>query len=139
MKKHYLMAAPAARLRLPQAIGKHSAPVPKSPGKHIIAFMSLTCPHCRKAAKELTAIYKENPKLPLYMVLNGLQPDEKDFFNETKSEGIPHVRFTGVDDFVKMAGRYVPAIYWVNNGIKERKVSYMALSGPAMKHWAEER
>jgi len=106
-------------------------------GKHIVAFMSLTCPHCRKAAKELTAIYKKRPQLPLFMVLNGLPGDEQDFFNDTKSENIPHVRFTGVDDFVKMAGKYVPAIYWVNNGIRERKVSYMALSGAEMQRWAE--
>lgn len=106
-------------------------------GRHIIAFMSLTCPHCRKAAKELVKINKDYPGLPLFMVLNGLPGDEADFFNETRSAAIPHIRFTGVDDFVQMAGKYVPAIYWVNNSIKERKVSYMALSGAAMKRWAE--
>ncbi|PZF74236.1 MauE/DoxX family redox-associated membrane protein [Taibaiella soli] len=105
-------------------------------GKHIIAFMSLTCPHCKKAAKELEAIYTKYPQLPLYLVLNGLDGDEAPFFKETNAQNIPHNRFVGVEDFIKMAGRYVPAIYWVNNGIKERTVSYMDLSGPAMMRWA---
>lgn len=108
-------------------------------GKHIIAFMSLTCPHCKKAAKELEHIYTKYPQLPLYLVLNGLESDEAPFFKETNAQNIPHNRFIGMEDFIKMAGRYVPAIYWINNGIKERTVSYMDLSGPAMVRWAQAR
>lgn len=108
-------------------------------GKHIIVFMSLTCPHCKKAAKELASIYSKYPQLPLYLVLNGLESEEEPFFKETGAKNIPHSRFIGVEDFIKMAGRYVPAIYWVNNGIKERTISYTELSGPAMVRWADAR
>jgi thiol-disulfide isomerase/thioredoxin len=106
-------------------------------GKHILAFMSLTCPHCRKAAKELVAIRKQYPDLPIFMILNGIPPDEPEFFNDTKSQNIPHILFNSVDDFVKMAGRFVPSIIWVNNGVRVRKVSYMTLSGAEMQRWAE--
>lgn len=108
-------------------------------GKHILAFMSLTCPHCRKAAKELVVIHKQYPELPIYMILNGIPPEEQAFFDDTRSQDIPHIRFTGVDDFVKMAGKFVPSIIWVNNGIRERKISYMAMSGAEMKRWVEMR
>jgi thiol-disulfide isomerase/thioredoxin len=106
-------------------------------GKHIIAFMSLTCPHCKKAAREFERIYTQYPNLPVFLVLNGMPEEEQAFFNETKAQNIPHMRFVGMEDFIKMAGKYVPSIYWVNNGIKERTVSYLDMSGPAMKRWAE--
>lgn len=106
-------------------------------GKHIIAFMSLTCPHCKKAAKEFEKIYTQYPNLPIFLVLNGMPEEEAGFFEETKAQNIPHMRFVGMDDFIKMAGKYVPSIYWVNNGIKERTISYLDMSGPAMKRWAE--
>ncbi|XZF14706.1 MauE/DoxX family redox-associated membrane protein [Chitinophagaceae bacterium MMS25-I14] len=119
--------------------GNGQPPLELRTGKHIIAFMSLTCPHCRKAAVKFEEIHKQYPQIPLFMVLNGMPADEKDFFSTTHSSDVPHMRFVGMDVFIKMSGPYVPAIFWVNNSIKERKTSYLDLSAPAMKHWAEQQ
>ena len=104
-------------------------------GKHIIAFMSLTCPHCKKAAYLLQTIHHRNPDFPIYFVLNGLSDQEKPFFDITHSAAVPHTRFIGSEEFVKMAGPYVPAIFWVNNGIIEKKSNYTQLDPQLIKSW----
>jgi glutaredoxin len=93
-------------------------------GKHIIAFMSLTCPHCKKAAYLLQIIHRKHPELPVYMVLSG-HPDLKaDFFKETHAEAVPYFLMSDIDAFTKLAGPAVPSIYWVNNGRIEYKSKY---------------
>lgn len=104
-------------------------------GKHIVAFMSLTCPHCRKAGFLLHVIHRQHPEIPLFFVLNGNKAFEADFFNETKARDVPHVLFKGADDFLKMAGPGVPAIYWINNSVIERKSNYFQLDPVYMKEW----
>jgi len=111
-------------------------PIDLRKGKHIIAFMSSGCPHCRDAAKILRKMYEQDTTLPFFIVLNGWQEQAADFFHDTKAERVPHVLFTGVSDFIRMAGPYVPAIYWVNNGIKERKVNFKLLNPASVKAWA---
>lgn len=106
-------------------------------GKHIIAFMSLGCPHCRTAAKLFKTFYDQDSTLPLFMVLNGAPGQDADFFRDTKADKVPHVLFNGMNDFLQLAGPYVPAIYWVNNGIKERKISYTKLDAVSIKDWAK--
>lgn len=104
-------------------------------GKHLIAFMSLGCPHCRSAANIFKEMYAEDSTLPIMMILNGSLEDTADFFNETKSNKVPHFVFNNNDAFIKMAGKYVPQIYWVNNGIKERKITYIQLNTALLKNW----
>lgn len=94
-------------------------------GKHIIAFMSLTCPHCKKAAYLLQIIHREHPDYPIYMVIDGSETFRKSFFDETHAEQVPHLLYYHTNDFVKMAGLDgVPAIYWVNNSNIEYKSQY---------------
>ena len=93
-------------------------------GKHIIAFMSLTCPHCKKAAYLLQIIHHEHPDYPLYMVLEGADAHLKTFFDETHAENVPYLYFHHTDDFTKLAGPSVPSIIWVNNGNVEYKSTY---------------
>lgn len=104
-------------------------------GRHVIAFMSLTCPHCKDAARTFRKIWDKNPNLPIFFVLNGLPEQAPDFFKETKAEAIPHVLFQGVDAFVKMAGQYVPSIYYVENSKIERRVSQRQLSRASIEQW----
>lgn len=104
-------------------------------GKHLVAFMSLGCPHCRKAAKIFRDIYAEDSTVPIMMVINGSPTDSGNFFAETKSNRVPHFIFNNHDAFIKLAGRYVPQIYWINNGIKERQVSYIQLNTALLKNW----
>jgi hypothetical protein len=106
-------------------------------GKHVIAFMSLGCPHCRTAAKLFKTFYDKDSTTPVFMVLNGLPDQSADFFRDTKAEKVPHLLFNGMNDFLRLAGPYVPAIYWVNNGIKERKISYTKLDVISINDWAK--
>ncbi len=104
-------------------------------GKHIVAFMSLTCSHCKKAAFLLQVLHRQHPEYPLFLVLNGNRDFEADFFKETHAQGVPHMFFKGADAFQAMAGPGVPAIYWINNSVKERKSSYFQLDPVHMERW----
>ena len=110
-------------------------------GKHIVAFMSLTCPHCKKAAYLLQIIHREHPDLPIFMVIDGAKEHEKAFFEETNARDVPHLLYPHTDDFVTMAGLDgVPAIYWINNGKVEYKSknAYYQLDPAYMKKWVAE-
>ena len=108
-------------------------------GKHIVAFMSLTCPHCRKAAKKFAIIHQNDPTIPIYMVLAGNPKNVTPFFQETKSEKVPHILFRDPDNFLKMAGPAVPAIYFIDNGVKEREATLFQLDPQYMKEWASHK
>lgn len=106
-------------------------------GKHLIAFMSLGCPHCRSAAGIFGEMYKKDSSLPLFMILYGAEADTADFFKETKANKVPHFSFNDMTAFRKMAGKYVPQIYWINNGILERKLSYIHLNPKMIGNWRQ--
>ena len=106
-------------------------------GKHIIAFMSLTCHHCQKAAYLLQIIHHEHPDIPIYAILDGPESYEKTFFAETHAQDLPHLYYRHTDDFMKMSGPGVPSIYWVNNGVVEYKsvYAYYQLDPNVMEKW----
>ncbi|MES2477917.1 MAG: MauE/DoxX family redox-associated membrane protein [Bacteroidota bacterium] len=104
-------------------------------GKHLVAFMSIGCPHCRNAARIFKDIYAEDSTVPIFMVINGSPVDSNDFFKDTKSGRVPHFIYDNSAEFIKLAGHYVPQIYWVNNGIKERRVTYVQLNTTLLKTW----
>jgi hypothetical protein len=105
-------------------------------GKYIIAFMSLTCPHCRIGAYKLHIIKKRNPDIPIFFILNGDNNNLKSFFDETKASDIPYTILLG-SDFVKMSGLNLPAIYWVNNGIVLKKTKYIYLDQKEIEDWLQ--
>lgn len=107
-------------------------------GKHIIAFFSVECSHCKLAAYKLHVMYKLNPSLPFLMVLNGDRDELPAFFNETKSDNIPYILFKG-PNYLKMSGPNLPAIYWVKNGIVVNKINYMQLSQEDIEKWLSEK
>ena len=107
-------------------------------GKHIIAFMSLTCPHCRKAAYLFHIIHREHPDIPIYLVLDGPDAYRQKFFDETHAEDVPYLLYYHHSpDFAAMAGPGVPSIYWVNNGVVEYKstYAYYQLDPDFMESW----
>lgn len=106
-------------------------------GKHIIAFMSLTCPHCKKAAYLLQIIHRKHPEIPVYMVLSGHPDQKKDFFDETHAEDVPYSLYMHMEEFTQLAGPGVPAIYWFNNGKVEykSKYAYYQLDPEFMLNW----
>jgi hypothetical protein len=103
-------------------------------GKYIISFMSLTCPYCRIGAYKLHIIKKRNPDIPIFFILNGDTNRLKPFFDETKAINIPYTILLG-QNFIKMSGLKLPAIYWVNNSIVIRKSTYINLDQKAIEDW----
>ena len=103
-------------------------------GKHIVAFMSLTCPHCRVAGYKLHVIHKKNPEISIYMFLNGDDFNLKPFFEDTRTEDIPHSMLLG-ERFVKLAGVKLPVIFWINNSFVEKKMKYMYINQQDIEEW----
>lgn len=113
----------------------HQPAVELRKGKHLLAFMSLGCPHCRTAARILKKVYDEDSTAPIFLVLSGPESGETEFFNDTRAEKIPHMLFRGNEDFIRMAGPYVPALYWIDNSIKERKISPHQVTTELLQDW----
>jgi hypothetical protein len=105
-----------------------------SKGKHIIAFMSLTCKHCRIAANKMRVIHARNPEIPFYFVLNGEDKYLKSFYENTHTENIPHCILLG-RNFIFLAGTSLPTIYLVNNSIVEHEISYMDMDQQEIEKW----
>src|SRR6202012_2430087 len=95
-------------------------------GKHILSFMSLTCPHCRIAAKKIHIMNQRNPGIPFYFVLNGKPEDLNRFFEDTHTENIPYCMLKG-SHFIYLGGLNLPTIYLVNNSVVENQVNYIIL------------
>jgi len=103
-------------------------------GKHVIAFLSLTCPHCRIAAKKFHLIHKSNPQLSIYFVLNGESNLLPEFYADTKTQDIPSSLALG-KAFVNLAGAHLPQIYYLDNGIVVKKVDYFELNQYQIEDW----
>lgn len=104
-------------------------------GKHLIAYLSLTCPHCKIAAQKIHVLHKEDPTIPFYLVLNGKKELYEPYLRDQELTDIPHQLFLGPDEFIKMAGATLPQILWVNNSVVEKKGSYYQLTRPAIDAW----
>lgn len=103
-------------------------------GKHVLAFMSLTCSHCRVAAKKFRLIKKNNPSLPIYFVLNGDKEKYAPFIEDTKADNIPYSYCLG-KSFIQLASASLPRIYYIDNGVVVRKVDYFELNQYQIENW----
>lgn len=103
-------------------------------GKHVLAFMSLTCPHCRMAAYKMQLMQKDNPDISMYMVLNGDSTNLEPFWEKTQARDIPHSMLLG-RDFVMLSGLNLPAIYWIEDGVVIVKTDYIHMSQEGIEEW----
>ena len=103
-------------------------------GKHVVAFLSLSCPHCRIAAKKFRLIKKNNPSLPIYFILNGDKAKYSDFMKETRADNIPSSFCLG-RSFVQLSSAHLPRIYYLDNGVVKKKVDYFELSQYDIEKW----
>ncbi len=118
----------------------HGAPRPAAnmmQGRHLVAFFSLTCPHCRTAATTLGDIYRQDSTLPMLMVLGGKEKLLSGFFAETKSGRVPYTHVQPMDSFIRMAGPYVPSIQFVESSKAVRSLRYSTLTRSAIAHWTQ--
>lgn len=103
-------------------------------GKHIVAFLSLSCSHCRIAAKKFRLIRKNNPDIPVYFVLNGDKADYPAFIEDTGADNIPYSYCLG-KSFVQLSSAHLPRIYFLDNSIVVKKVDYFELNQYNIEHW----
>lgn len=103
-------------------------------GKHVVAFLSLTCGHCRIAAKKFRLIKKNNPALPIYFVLNGDRAKYEEFIEDTKADNIPSSFCLG-KSFVQLASAHLPRIYYLDNAMVVKKIDYFELNQYAIENW----
>ncbi len=119
--------------------GKTDAPqVDLYQGKHIIAFVSLTCPHCKIAAYKMHIMKEKNPSLPFHIVYAGSEKYLPQYWKETNAKNIPHMRLKA-DDFTAVAGYSWPAIFMVNNGWVEARLDYVSMNQAAIEQWLAEK
>lgn len=104
-------------------------------GKHIIAFLSLTCPHCKIAAQKINIMHKKNPDIPFYLALNGDKELLNDFFDNTHAQDIPHNLFLGPGSFIQVAGLNLPIIMYLENSIVRKKCNGLELDQEDMEAW----
>lgn len=112
----------------------HKAPTTLSKGKHIISFMSLTCPHCRIAAKKMRLMKEKNPNISMYLILNGDYDKLQPFFEDTKARNIDYCVLNG-KSFIYLGGLELPSIYLVNNSVVENRVNYLMLDQTEIENW----
>ncbi|MDB5284367.1 MAG: protein tlpB [Bacteroidota bacterium] len=106
-------------------------------GKHIIAFLSMRCPHCRIAAKKLVVIEKEHPDIPLFFILAGRKDRLKDFFDDTKCDSIPYMHLKNDQMFLQFTHGAFPQIFWVNNSQIEFDCNYFELNDIDIEKWLQ--
>lgn len=115
----------------------HAPPKTLSQGKHVLAFMSLSCMHCRVAAKKIRIMHEKNPDIHFYFVLNGETEKLKWFYLDTKTEDIPYCMLKA-RPFIYLAGTNLPTIYLINNSEVEHWVNYMQLDQAEVEKWLKE-
>ncbi len=108
-------------------------------GKHLISFMSATCPHCILAGYKLHIFKKNNPNLSMYIFLNGDSLDAKKFFEETKAKNIPNSMMSVKDGFVQNAGNSFPSIYMVKDNVIEQRKKYVTISQKEIEEWISKK
>jgi len=119
----------------PEDTAKVQVPKPDlTKGKQVLAFLSLSCPHCRVAAKKFRLIKKNNPSLPIYFILNGDKEKYAPFIEDTKADNIPFSFCLG-KTFVRLASTQLPRIYYLDNGIVVKKVDYYELNQYRIEDW----
>src|SRR5690606_37789626 len=107
-------------------------------GKHVVAFLSLSCSHCKVAAKKFYLFKKDNSSLPLFFVLNGDSIKYETWIAETKAGNIPYSFCLG-KIFVHLAGTRLPRIYYLEDGIVVKKVDYFELNQYDIETWLEKK
>ena len=105
-------------------------------GKHVIAFMSMTCEYCRKAAKRMRIMKEKNPSIPFYIILNGDSSKLNDFFIDTRASNIDFSIFNGVEQFITLAdGHALPKIRWVEDTTVYKEPNYITMDEEAIEKW----
>jgi hypothetical protein len=114
---------------------KYKPAIDLTKGKHIIAFLSLTCQHCKIAAQKINVMHKKNPDIPFYYAFNGNEKLIQSFLEYTNTKDIPHHLFNGPKDWIPVAGISLPVIMYIDNSIVYKKVNGLELDQKDIEDW----
>ncbi len=95
-------------------------------GEYIIAFMSVNCEHCKKAAYKLFILNQKKKLPPIYLVLLGTDSMVSTFVMETKAD-FPYYLYTE-KEFFDIAGNSIPKLLYIKNGIVKAKFDNLTLT-----------
>jgi len=106
-------------------------------GKKIICMFSVGCKYCQLAARKITAIdgLLEKDVDILYFMLGS--EDKMDmFWEKSKSKKFPYAIVSFID-FFNVSDNKLPTIFYINNGIIEKKVGFRTLFEDEVKEFVE--
>lgn len=106
-------------------------------GKHILAFLSRSCSHCRKTALKMHDMRQQNAALPFYLIIGGTDTAFYTFWTETKARDIPW-SLLAMNQFMDYTGGEFPQILWINNGYVEANTTYPELDRKVIEDWMKQ-
>jgi hypothetical protein len=104
-------------------------------GKHIVVFLSASCPHCRLAAKKLLVFKKQSPDFPLIFVLFNNKLRLPGFYDDTKTESIPRILMNSREGFTKLTEGIFPRIFYVDGGTVVYETNYFLVDKNDIEQW----
>ncbi len=93
-------------------------------GKHIVAFLSLGCGHCKQAVADMEQMYQQNKEIPFYLLFQKLGQEEEEkqalenFQIESGTITIPYSfldRFQFIQILREQGLESVPSIFWIDD------------------------
>lgn len=107
-------------------------------GRKVIAFLSLTCPHCRDMAFKLHIIKKQHPEMKILFVYGGENKDKKLFLARAKCSDMPSIDLS-MDEMVKITGPFFPTVVGIENSKVLNKWSVVNMSEDEMTSFFENK
>lgn len=101
-------------------------------GNHIIAFLSINCPHCQKAANKLGIIHRLHPEYPIHLFINGNDESVNEFRKIYDCESISYSILLQ-PQFLQLSGPNLPSIQYVKDGIIQRNVNYLDIDNTGIE------
>lgn len=112
-------------------------------GKHIVAFMSLGCGHCRDAATAFARIQKQYPQLPVHLIFSAGADSSRaekleQFMMATGARQLVH-SFIPKEDFVYFMkatqSNGVPIILWMQDSTIYRRIAVPEINEKEIIRW----
>ncbi len=100
----------------------------------VLAFLSMSCEHCKGAAKRLQKINEEDKSLPIFIVLNGDSMLADSFINEYKLNAISTTMLFG-NDFINLAGVELPRLFLIRKDTIQNVISTRDLNTNRLQNW----
>jgi thiol-disulfide isomerase/thioredoxin len=101
-------------------------------GNHIIAFLSITCPHCQKAAIKFGIIQSQHPEYPIHLFINGNDKTVDQFRKEYKCEEVAYSKLLQ-PQFLQLSGPELPSIQYIKDGVVQRSVDYLDIDNAGIE------